>query len=743
VIDLTTPYTITGTKDVVIGYEFTGGGVGAFYSIGIDDSPEPAEEGNYYSAKTGSSYGSWGKLSSNGYYNLAIKVTIEGETFPLYDLAVSAIYNPPYLFPDQPFAIITDVKNFATETITNFKVKYEVGSSVSEKVISGVSIAPFKNYEISQDWSIAENGTYPVKVTVSEPNGHADEDASNNSGTGTDVVISPTVATTPRNRNVLLEEYTGIHCTWCPDGHKIANQLKAKNPGRFEVINIHEGSYATPSAGEPDFRTSFGTSLRTQTGLTGYPQGSISRHVFNGTATILDRGNWAPATAVLIAQPSPVNLLAKSTVDWTTRTLTVTVDGYYTANSTTTNALNVALLQEHVLGPQVGAANLYPAMLVGELYTHNHILRHLLTGQWGETITATTAGSSFTKQYTYQIPTAINGVPVDLANLTILAFIAEGRQEILTGIASFHSNVYYSVPAVKLNTAEQVILQSADDKILVKVVAQNISTAPVTSYNVKYTLNGQATDLAVTGKNISLLGNDTILLQITVPLNVKNTLTVSIDKVNDVANVSSSNVTLTVKKDLAFSNKRSLKLKLWQDRYGTETTWKLFDKDDHVIVSGGPYPELSSNTPVLREANLIVPENGVYRFELYDAYGDGINTGYGAGHYEIRTSTDSLLLTFDGVFTSKDVKFISVTENITGIRNVPVADITIYNAGDYLYISSPSSIASISIYDTLGKQVLLKNNVDVTLSLKDLNKGVYIVKAVTTSGEEKVVKIKK
>jgi len=33
------------------------------------------------------------------------------------------------------------------------------------------------------------------------------------------------VSKTPENRKVILEEYTGINCGYCPDGHKRADSL--------------------------------------------------------------------------------------------------------------------------------------------------------------------------------------------------------------------------------------------------------------------------------------------------------------------------------------------------------------------------------------------------------------------------------------------------------------------------------------------------------------------------------------
>ena len=46
------------------------------------------------------------------------------------------------------------------------------------------------------------------------------------------------VGTDPENKNVILEEFTGIHCTYCPQGHQIAQGIQNSNPG-VVLINIH------------------------------------------------------------------------------------------------------------------------------------------------------------------------------------------------------------------------------------------------------------------------------------------------------------------------------------------------------------------------------------------------------------------------------------------------------------------------------------------------------------------------
>src|SRR5690554_2477315 len=87
------------------------------------------------------------------------------------------------------------------------------------------------------------------------------------------------VSTSPQDQNVVLEEFTGIHCVYCPQGHAIAQAIQNANPDRVSLINIHVGSYAVPGAGEPDFRTPYGNAIVGQTGLTGYPGGTVNRHV--------------------------------------------------------------------------------------------------------------------------------------------------------------------------------------------------------------------------------------------------------------------------------------------------------------------------------------------------------------------------------------------------------------------------------------------------------------------------------
>jgi len=235
------------------------------------------------------------------------------------------------------------------------------------------------------------------------------------------------VVTTPQHKNLVLEEFTGINCGYCPDGHARAQAISDANPGRVVLVNIHQGSFAQPSGTQPDFRTIFGDALATQSGLSGYPAGTVNRHLFPeiDTVTGMGRGGWYLASQQIFPQQSPVNVGFTSTFDSVSRDLTVKVELYYTAGSqASTNYLNVALLENHVYGFQADYANGNQAN-----YDHKHMLRWLITGQWGDTVNTTTQGSLVIKIYVYTVPPEWN-----VANCDVAVYISESHNEVYTGV---------------------------------------------------------------------------------------------------------------------------------------------------------------------------------------------------------------------------------------------------------------------------------------------------------------------
>lgn len=229
------------------------------------------------------------------------------------------------------------------------------------------------------------------------------------------------VSTQPENRTAFLEEFTGIHCGYCPEGHAISENLESMWKDRYVAINVHAGGYAVPAQGEPDFRTEDGTAIDAFFTVGGYPAGAVNRHVFNG-ANDLGRGAWEGACSEMMALPSPVNVGVESSYDAGTSTLTVHVVGYYTANSPAGNDfLTVAITESHIIGYQADYTN-----GTQQNYDHKHVLRDIInTDTWGEDIGNPTAGELIERTYTYTVP-----AEWVVANCNVVAFIGEYQSDV-------------------------------------------------------------------------------------------------------------------------------------------------------------------------------------------------------------------------------------------------------------------------------------------------------------------------
>lgn len=240
------------------------------------------------------------------------------------------------------------------------------------------------------------------------------------------------VPTIPQERNVVLEEFTGVNCPYCPDGHVRAKAIQDAMPGRVSIVMIHTGSYANTT---PNFQTEFGASLASYMGVNGFPMGAVNRQVFPevGSSIAMGRGAWAWAAYQVFPEQSPVNVAAQSSYDETTRELTVDVQIYYTKSSpAATNYLQVAFLQDEIRGPQASGG-------AGDNYIHNHMLRHLITGLWGDEITTTSQGSLIEKTYTWVVPEEIGyqsnaAIPVLIEDCKLAVYVTESKSNIYTGI---------------------------------------------------------------------------------------------------------------------------------------------------------------------------------------------------------------------------------------------------------------------------------------------------------------------
>ena len=548
------------------------------------------------------------------------------------------------------------------------------------------------------------------------------------------------VNTSPQNKKVILEEFTGVNCVYCPQGHTIANNIKNSNSSNVFLINIHTGGYATPSAGQPDFRTAFGTSIASQSGLTGYPAGTVNRNAFaglsqnGGTGTAMSRNNWTNAANQILSQSSYVNVATTASMNVNTRVLTVLVEAYYTGNSpVSTNKLNVALLQNNTLGPQTGGN-------MGNDYNHQHRLVNMITGQWGEDITTTTSGTFVTRTYTYTVPATYNNIIAEMGEFEVVAYVAETQQKIISGNGA--TVTYTGLASTNDAKVKEVksIASQCNNNLTPKIVIQNNGQNNLTNLEINYSINNGANQIYNWAGNLSTFQSQTVTLNpITYVLSNSNTLNIAL--ANDDNNVNNTgNAFFDKAVETTTSN---ITIRISTDQYGTETSWTLKNSAGNTVASSPAYTDQAGSGAYPQpDINLNLP-NECYTFNIIDGYGDGMSSAnYGYGSYQVLSNGVLIPGISGGAFTSSEAKTFGVSNPLSN-EDFTINNITLYPNPSNGFITVNSELdVDVAIIDITGKIVFSKNQVknNETLNLSSLQSGVYFAK-ISSDNSQKTIKI--
>ena len=164
-----------------------------------------------------------------------------------------------------------------------------------------------------------------------------------------------------------------------------------------------------------------------------------------------------------------------------------------------------------------------------------------------------------------------------------------------------------------------------------------------------------------------------------------------------------------------------------------ETTWELLDADGTVLYSGGPYSE--PNLTVMETFEL--DNLSCYRFFVYDAGGDGLNT---PGFFALYYGSNNYILQGIGNFgASRSTDF--QTDEGTAVEELSgEADVNVYPNpfSDYTNVvvnTSEVSHVRVSMYNILGSLVytadegmLAAGEHLLRVDGKGLNNGIYFLK---------------
>ncbi len=240
--------------------------------------------------------------------------------------------------------------------------------------------------------------------------------------------VSPTLTFGPpsglSDRVVVVEEFTGAQCVFCPPGSEELENLLSLYPENMIAISIHTGFFATPipNKSKYDFRTADGDALEDILGVPdkGYPSSIINRKEFPGEGSLHTvKTSWAGYIAQEVAEEAAFGLTVGTAWDPGTRALRVDVNAI--ARQNVSGPVRITLLIT-----ESGIIDYQKDIRFGEVpeYVHKHVLRDVIsTSVEGDVVAtgAVTAGQSIDYAVNYTLPADWKSEKCE-----VVAFISDG-----------------------------------------------------------------------------------------------------------------------------------------------------------------------------------------------------------------------------------------------------------------------------------------------------------------------------
>lgn len=517
-------------------------------------------------------------------------------------------------------------------------------------------------------------------------------------------------------RKIVLEEFTGMHCPNCPAGHKVANEILSAYPEECFLINIHCGDLAVPAFGELDMRSSYGEALAAKAGLTGIPSAEINRHKFPGLDLATSQtSSWMSCAEEILGMESYVNVGAEAEIDWQSWELKVKVQLYYTGESPLAqNYVHVALLQNNVETVQDNGAANPDQLLPNGNYLHQHVLRDLLTGLDGDAVDVAGTGTFIEKTYRKNLPETINNLDVDIMQLQLVVFVTESENEIMNACQApiyFENGPEY---VFEMSEFEQLPQNTCDNDIRLSFDFKNLNRNENTVENATFafrTPEGKTHEYTASFSDFAWneeVGVETDAFGID-RIGSDDTVYVRVTAVNGQAlSQVQEETAVPVMKSYVVLTSDNVVLDVWQDRWGSETSWDFISEDGEVLASVDAYEDLPQDGEE-RHTHEIRIAPGCNIFVIRDMMKDGINNGDGNGHLQLSDAEGKVLLSDAGTFTDSLVWLVRYSA-VANEKPVETSPIRLWpnpaSSSAYLEFDLPEAgNVEISIFNMEGRRI--------------------------------------
>ena len=299
------------------------------------------------------------------------------------------------------------VKNTGSNPVTNLTINWNDGTNdhiltVNKNIAVGATGTV--NHPTPVQYSTVVEKDLALSIT--QVNGSADADPSNNTGTKNFNTVSQASP-----KKVLFEEGTGTWCGWCPRGAIAMNYMDTTYPNEFIGIAVHNE--------DPMMLPEYDGGA----GFSGFPGMNVDRIVLGADVSQSTMVTNLNSRKTLT---TPVSLVATGSVNGSN--ITINANATFRTNFSNANyKLGVIITESNVTGTANGykQTNYYaggangvmggyetlPNPVPANQMVYNHVGRALLggySGQDGSVPTTITDGQTITYTFNYTVPATSN-----------------------------------------------------------------------------------------------------------------------------------------------------------------------------------------------------------------------------------------------------------------------------------------------------------------------------------------------
>jgi hypothetical protein len=226
---------------------------------------------------------------------------------------------------------------------------------------------------------------------------------------------------TNTDKNVLIEDYTGHTCSFCPASNAIAQNIETDNEGRVFAISIHAGpdqnGYGSKQQTENNadgsysrnFTTPEGREMATffaagSYGFDANPAGTINRNYYSGQMFV-NSPVWDQMTDSVLTTPLEINLQAKSNYFQETDAVFLHVETEFITDLKGKYNVVVYAVQDEIIDWQYDWA-------LGDIpdYKHHNVhIGNVFNETWGRSVGSgeIAGGTKVVTDFSYKIPVGI------------------------------------------------------------------------------------------------------------------------------------------------------------------------------------------------------------------------------------------------------------------------------------------------------------------------------------------------